>query len=569
MTKTIDCLFIGHNETDFREYEENIRGMGTDSTAYRDLNLNFIRYNDRPYTAAEIFNLFYCHDNGKPNSNKPLRFGDTFSPAIAYLGTYLSRRGCTFDYVNAFQEEKDRLKEKLQKEDILLVAVITTLYVSVFPILEIMDFIKKYNRTARIVIGGPFVSTQVRSQEPPVREYLFKNTIGADFYINSSQGETTLVKLIGSLKYNLPLNRVNNLYYKVDNNKYAAAPIVKEDNKLAENPVNWELFPGQIKEIVNVRTSISCPFSCAFCGFPEHAGKYQTVSPGLMMEELTLLEKIGAVKILNFIDDTFNVPVKRFKELLRGMMHHKYKFKWVSNFRCQFADREMVELMRDSGCEGVFLGLESGNNQVLENMNKAANVEKYLEGIAWLKEFKIATFGSFVIGFPGETEETVRETVKFIEESEIDFFRAQLWYCDPITPIWEQRDKYGLQGESFEWKHASMDSREASDLIDEIFLSIKNSTWVPQYHFGFDNLWHLKLRGMSPERIKRFLNGFSSGIKEKLINPSQKEISFRVIKELQQTCAAVKGKEGGKFDNIDNIDEKKEPKHQDRVKFNF
>ncbi|MFC2141146.1 PhpK family radical SAM P-methyltransferase, partial [Acidobacteriota bacterium] len=166
--KNIDCLFIGHNEMSFTEYEKTLRNMGTNSGAYRDLNLNFLRYNNTPYSAAEIFNLF-CRDGNGSTSNPlstPLRMGETFSAAIAYLGTYLDRRGFTFDYINSFQEEKEELSKKLTQENILLIAIITTLYVSVFPVLEIMSFIKKYNPLVRVVIGGPFISNQVRIQDP-------------------------------------------------------------------------------------------------------------------------------------------------------------------------------------------------------------------------------------------------------------------------------------------------------------------------------------------------------------------------------------------------------------------
>jgi hypothetical protein len=226
--KTIDCLFIGHNESNFVEYEKNLSNMGQDSGAYRDLNLNFIRYINKPYSASEIFNLFYCSTKDSNRINQPLVMGETFNAAIAYLGTYLNRRGFTFDYVNSFQQEKEKLAEKLEQENILLIAIITTLYVAVFPIMEIMNFIKKHNQTAKIVIGGPFVSNQVRVLEPAEVEYLFES-IGADIYVCSSQGEATLVKIIDALKNHSPLEHLNNIYFKKGKN-YVTTPILQENN---------------------------------------------------------------------------------------------------------------------------------------------------------------------------------------------------------------------------------------------------------------------------------------------------------------------------------------------------
>jgi radical SAM PhpK family P-methyltransferase len=515
----------------FREYEEQIREMGINSGAYRDLNLNFIPYNNKPYSISEVINLFYNKSKAAESRITPFSVSESFSAAVSYLGSYLDRRGLSFDCVNSFQAQKAELAEKLEKNNILTIAIITTLYVSVIPILEILEFIKKHNRDAKIILGGPFVSTQFRTREAESLAYLLETTIGVDFYVNSSQGEAALVNIIKALKHDLPLNRIPNLYYK-EGNKYISTPIEQESNKINENMVDWDLFSHRVGTFVNVRTSISCPFACGFCGFPEHAGKYQTASVEAVERELKALDKIKAVKSVHFIDDTFNVPQKRFKEILRMIIKNRFEWNWHSYFRCQFADRETVELMKESGCDGVFLGIESGNDQILQNMNKAVDTGAYLKGIELLKEYGIVTFGNFIIGFPGETFETVRDTADFIDRSQLDFYRVQLWYCEPITPIYRQREKYRIKGESFEWSHATMNSRQACDLVEEIFLTRRQSIWIPQYNFDFDNIWHLVHRGWELKEVKRFLRGFTDGVREKLRNPSLKEISYDVSRQL-------------------------------------
>jgi anaerobic magnesium-protoporphyrin IX monomethyl ester cyclase len=550
----IDCLFIGHNEMDFVEYEKTARAMGVHSGAYRDLNLNFIFYNNRPYTAPDIFNIFHYHNNTvnhSNHSNQPFHVAESFSAAIAYLGSYLDRRGYSFDYVNAFQCSKAELAKKLAKENILTIAIITTLYVSPFPIVEIVDFIKTYNRTAKIIVGGPFVSTKIRTLAPQELDYLFLTAIRADFYVNSPQGETALVNIIDALKHNLPPDEINNVYYKAGNT-LKAGRMRSENNRLAENMVNWDIFDGNVNKYVNIRTAISCPFSCSFCGFPQHAGAYQMTPAEMIEEELKKLDKIKTVKSVLFIDDTFNIPPERFKKILRMIIKNKFGFKWHSYFRCQFADPEMVELMKESGCEGVFLGLESGNDQILKNMNKAASIKEYLNGIGLLKKYGIVTFGDFIVGFPGETDETVQDTVNFIETSGLDFFRAQLWYCEPITPIYKKRDLYNIKGESFEWSHAGMNAQQACDLIEHIFLTVKEPTWIPQYNFDFFNIWHLVHRGMTIEQVRGFLKSFNSAVKEKLIGPSRREVSYEALAQLKNACANSNSDEGEMFDEVEN-----------------
>ncbi len=551
MKKTIDCLLVGHNEMDFAEYEKTIRNMGINSGAYRDLNLNFVLYNNMPYTISEIFNIFYYQDKGTGDPTQFFNVAESFSAAIAYLGTYLWRRGYTFDFVNSFQYGKAELAKKLSNENILTIAVTTTLYVSALPIIEIIDFIRTYNSTAKIIVGGPFVSTSVRTLVPEELEYLFQTTIGADVYVNSSQGEAALVSIIDALKNNLPLENINNLYYKT-NKGIKSTPVLRENNKLSENMVEWDLFNETVGEYVNIRTAISCPFSCSFCGFPQHAGQYQTAEVEAVERELKQLNRIKTIKSVHFCDDTFNTPAQRFKNILRMLIKNKFGFKWHSYFRCQFVDREMVELMKESGCEGVFLGIESGNDQILKNMNKKAFTHKYLEGIERLKEYEIVTFGNFIIGFPGETEKTVQDTVHFIERSGLDFFRTQLWYCEPITPIWKERERYKLRGESFEWSHATMDSKKACDLIEEVFLAVKKSTWVPQYNFDFDNFWHLVHRGMTIDQVNHFLKSFNIAVKEKIMAPSLREISYEVLTQIKNACSISNGSGPFDFDRGEN-----------------
>lgn len=529
MRRMSDCLLIGNNEMEFKSYESGVRTMGINSGAYRDLNLNFIQYNRQLYSAPDAFNLFAT--GPIMDSLGKFSLDNTFNAAIAYLGTYLHRRGLTFDYVNSFQPRREELAEKLRDGRILTIAILTTLYVSIFPILEIISFIKKYNNSAKILIGGPFIGTQVKTQDELSLQYLFKN-IGADVYINSSQGEATLVELIQAFKNNTPLDGIPNIHYR-DGDKYPATPVVIENNILEENMVDWNLFADGIGKIAAVRTAISCPFSCSFCGFPQHAGKYQTASVAAVEKELDTLAAIGKVSCINFIDDTLNVPPERFKEILRMMIRNQYRFRWNCNFRCQFADREMIELMKESGCEGVFLGIESGSQPILNNMNKNASVAQYRSGHALLKEHGIITYMSSIIGFPGETIETARETTRFIEETGPTFFRTQLWYCDPFTPIWKEADRYQIRNSQFEWSHAAMDSQTACDLIDENFRSIQNSIWIPQYNFEFLAIFNLLHRGMSLAQIKEFITGFNTGVREKLRNPEQKEISAGAVEQMQ------------------------------------
>jgi radical SAM superfamily enzyme YgiQ (UPF0313 family) len=217
------------------------------------------------------------------------------------------------------------------------------------------------------------------------------------------------------------------------------------------------------------------------------------------------MHRLGNVRNVVFIDDTFNVPVNRFKDICRLMIRKRYGFNWFSYFRCSNADEECVRLMAESGCKGVFLGIESGSPTILKNMAKAATIEKYARGIHWLREHGVLTFGSFITGFPGETEETVEETIDFIRTNPPDFYRSQMWYCEPGTPIFNDREAHEIEGEGFVWSHKTMDSFEAMGHIDRMFLSIRESEWLPQWSFDFWIIPYFLGKGVSTDRFKDFM----------------------------------------------------------------
>ena len=534
--KDLDILLIGHYDLDCEELYNSLKDIAGNSGTLRDFNLGFIKYQVKPYSLTGIYNKFVTEGG---NDTKAIRLSNTFSATISYLGSYLNRHGLNFTYVTSLNDEPEKLKEIFEQYNVRHVAILSTLYVSVSPVLEVIRQIRNYSAEAKILLGGPYVRTLVRTKSDEEVKHVFNNVIPADIYVNSSQGEATLVKILKAARTGTSLDTIGNIYYRTPEG-IVSTETQPEANPLHENMVNWDLFAGDKKEFVNIRTAISCPFSCAFCGFPENAGTYQTVNVDLVEEELNRLTAVNPnLKSIYFIDDTFNVPPKRFVEMLQMMVRNKYKFKWHSYIRCQFLDEDTAMLLKQAGCEGAFLGVESGSDIILKNMNKKVLSADYRRGIALLKKAGIVTFGSFIIGFPGETLKTIAETRSFIEETGLDFFRTQLWFCEHITPIWRQRDIYKIEGEGYEWKHATMNSKVACGIIDKFFLDIKNTTWLPQYDFDFENVWRVVHNGKTVEETKRIIRLFNEGIRSKLVNPSLQEITedlaTRISDEVNQT----------------------------------
>lgn len=533
-TKTYDCLIIGYNDLDFEQYLNILKSMGTDHSDYRDLRLNYIDYQGKPYRAADLLTLFNCSGQEKPPP--PLTNHDVLWMCVTYLGTYLKKHGFSFDYINLFHYQKDELREKLTHNRYLSIAITTTIYNFEHPILDVISFIKRYNQTSPLIVGGPYISK--RSERLAERDLkAFFKYMGADYYVCSREGEKPMVEILKAMKNNSGFHTIENIAFK-ENDEFLITSSSLELNPLEENPIDYSLFPPEdIGAFVNVRTSKGCPYRCSFCGFPQRAEKYKYASVDYIKQELDALRKVGTVTHLHFTDDTFNVPKNRMKELMKVMIREKYNFKWNCYFRCDHMDEEMVGLMKEAGCVGVFLGLESANQTVLKNMNKQhAGKEFYRQAVPLFKNAGIATFISIFIGFPGETFETFWETIEFLRETGADFHRPQLWYCDTLTPIWQDRERFGLSGNHFAWSHDTMDAAAALDLQEESLLALDAPVWVPDPGYNYTGVYHMEQRGLSFEHQKLFLRFFGAIVKEKLLFPDLSETSPALLKGLEQTA---------------------------------
>lgn len=503
----LDCVVIGYNDPPFGRYAGLLRQYGEDSEAYRDLKTSFVDVAGRQLNYVGLMNYVYELSRGRDGSayaGGPFRSGEIPNLAAAYLTSALRRRGGRAEYINLFQYEKDRLGELLER-DPRCVAITTTFYVWNFPVNEMVEFIRERNDRVRIVVGGPLIANHARNYAGDDFAAALRD-LGADIYVNEPQGELTLWRLVEALRDGGDLTRVPNISYFAGG-RLQTNPLEPEANSLDESYIDWlALSASDLGATLQTRTARSCAFKCAFCNYPTRAGKLTLASLETIEKELDSMHARGNVKNVVFIDDTFNVPLPRFKEICRLMIRKGYGFNWFSYFRCSNSDEEAVELMARSGCKGVFLGIESGSPAILENMNKAASADFYRRGIEMLHRHGILTFGSFIVGFPGESAATVAETVDFIRETQVSFYRAQMWYNEAGTPIHKQREKYDITGDGFVWTHASMDSLEAMDHIERMLLTIRESEWLPQWSFDFWFIPYILGKGITLDQLKGFMS---------------------------------------------------------------
>lgn len=532
-----DCLLIGHNELEFQQYFNILENMassgGRDHVAFTDMQLNCVRYNGKPHQAMDILTEFY-NEGLEPKDHRDFYNGDCLWTGITYLGSYLAKRGYTFDYINLFHWEKQQLREKLKTNNYQLIVLTGTMYVFEQNIWEIVTFVRRVKRDAKIIAGGPYISKEAEEREPEYVKPLFRY-LNADFYCYSREGEQTLIKLIDALKNGVDVSTVPNLAYKKGKD-YVVTPRMTEKNPLADNMIDYPLFAEGFAKSgwANVRISDGCPYACGFCSFPEH-GNERYVIMGLerIEREFDSIRAAGTIKHIFFIDATMNVPPAQFKAMLRMMIAKNYGFKWHCFFRCDQTDEETIRLMKEAGCMGVFLGLESANETVLKNMDKTAHKADFRRTMPWFKKYGLRQMISVQVGFPGETYESLQESFDFIEEIKPDYTRIQIWFCDATTPVWRKRDKFSLKGKAYGWSHYTMNAETAVELVVRSFMALEHVSWVPDPGYNWVSFYLNETRGMSIERQKIFLKFFVAAAKEKLLKPNMKQLPPELLKNFK------------------------------------
>lgn len=394
---------------------------------------------------------------------------NTTNAAILHLASELYRNNYSYDIVDCSFKHRDKLIRNLSETQYKVIGVSTTCTIYAKYIKYLMDFIKSYQKDAKTILGGMFI-VKIFKLEDDVSKLSKLAEYNADYYVFNEVGEQALIEILDyEIRSVGNIHNVNNIAFLTENN-YKINGYVPVD--LNKSKSDWSITPKSTHAII--RTSKSCLFKCKFCDFPIIADQFQTKTMETIKYELDNIENAG-IPYLRFNDDTFNLPKKHFKEILKLLSQSDYSFKWISYIRCQYLDEQSVKNMVDTGCIGVFLGLESGNNRILQNMDKKVQVEEYYRGIEMLKRYGIPIYGTFVVGFPGETEESILDTINFINRTKLDYYRLFVWEYSNLAPISTEKQKYNIIVDENEWKHSTMSQREALEKCRQILRAVRNS----------------------------------------------------------------------------------------------
>lgn len=292
--------------------------------------------------------------------------------------------------------------------------------------LELGAWIKKQYPNTPLVIGGSHAST-VRE------EVLYDSPFDYAVY---GEGEQTFNELLTHLKAHRPVDSIQGLIYRENAGKITCNPPRSVIHDIDSIPFpDFSLFPMDRYPQHRMTTSRGCPYDCVFCNSRSiWTNKWRKRSAENVLEEIRYLVKTHALKSFVFNDDSFNMDLDRVETICDALIQQKPQIIWTTSIRADRITPLIAGKMKKAGCYSVSIGIESANDEVLKKMKKHTTREKIYQGIQILRQAGLDVTGQFMIGNPGDTLETVKESIEFARTSNlsgVEFYTA-LPYKDSL-----------------------------------------------------------------------------------------------------------------------------------------
>ena len=366
--------------------------------------------------------------------NKDRRY-KTVHIGLASLAAYARERHADLEFQvldTRVATSKETKKFFSTDFDLLGMTVFSPVY---FEVIDIFNKLRKKNEKMPICLGGPYVTT--------IGEEIFRET-PADYAVYG-EGEVTFTELISHLKGEKELAEIKGLMYRNGNGGVIVNPAREKFRNLDALPIPaYDIFPMDRYPLHRMVTTRGCPFSCAWCNSGSIWGRhYQEMSAERIVEEVEYLICNYGKKIFVFGDNTFNADLKRLEAFCDLLIRKNIHILWSASFRAEIMTPEMARKMKQAGCYNVSIGIESANDQILRNIGKGTTIAKVSQGIRMLKDAGIEVMSQYVIGSPGETLESIKESIEYARHSGCDYtnFYAVLPYKG--TRQWDYVKEHG------------------------------------------------------------------------------------------------------------------------------
>lgn len=289
-------------------------------------------------------------------------------------------------------------------------------------------------------------------------------------------------------------------WYQMPPHKYRIAPI---------------LIPAKAFPIAPILTTRGCPFNCSFCASNiTWRRRLRFRSVGNVLEEIKLLKNVYGVREIHFSDDNLTMDIGRAEELCERLIEEKINLPWQcpNGVRIDHLPPHLLVKMRRSGCYAVGLGIESGNSRILAKVNKQLDLTIVPPVLRNLKRVGIESYGFFILGLPGDTKRTIKDTIRFALKHPFD----RAWF-NTFTPYPGSAAFNEWLGErsfsDIDWD--KYDAQTAATTMGEVSVTdlrnLQRSALLRFYlrpHILWSVVSHLGFREMISFLMSRFFRGW-------------------------------------------------------------
>lgn len=354
---------------------------------------------------------------------------------LAYIASVLRKAGHKVSFLD---NRISRLNNHSLKNEIKKTAPEVVLLSSMTPLwpasIALSRLIKDISPRILVGVGGPHLSVYPE-------ESLSIETFDFGVY---GEGENTILDILKTIEEGRVLDDVRGSVYRKNGEVIVNAPRETIDDLDSIPFPAIDLFPYRAYFALSVAqpfftmiTSRSCPYTCNFC-YQGYLGRYRSRSPENVVEEMGLLVNKYQIKEIIFFDETFAVTKERVLEICDLIQKKNMKFKWDIRTRVDLLNEEILRPLKRAGCSRIHLGIESGDNGILQCMRKGIDIEGIAKKVNLAKKFGFELRGYFMLAYPGETYETIHRTIGFAKNLPLDWASFTITIGLPGTNIYNE-----------------------------------------------------------------------------------------------------------------------------------